>query len=468
MIYRKIVHIKQEPFIFSLLPTGSWDYLEPMLGVEVGKLEFYYLDGDIYVLNEDLSKINKAIISSPNKIKELLNLIEKHSKDFISFCETHNQKRSLIDSLRLFFNHCKNIGANAMIMVALEDIIKNRLEKELLNHFKNLDEKELQRIFSILSTNIKESNTLKEKKSLLQLALEVPAEKLVINSEGLKSHLEAYSWLNSKFLRVTPYTKEDIIERIKSITNPQEEARRIEENSKKLEKELVGLVELTKDNPDLSNAVNDMQEICFLRTNRVEAINYGCYKIYWLFEEIGKSLQIEPQKVPFLLYEEIVEALNQGLKINPEDRMKGYALIAKNGKIEILTGDNIESARKNFESPIKTDSIKGLIASKGIAQGLVRIIKDKEEIKKINKGEILVTPMTTPDFVMAMEKSSAIVTDLGGLTSHAAIISREMNIPCIVGTGNATQLLNDGDLVVVDALEKGEVVKIDKKRIGLP
>jgi pyruvate,water dikinase len=78
-------------------------------------------------------------------------------------------------------------------------------------------------------------------------------------------------------------------------------------------------------------------------------------------------------------------------------------------------------------------------------------MKDRSELSKIHFGDIIVTPLTTPDFVVAMKKSSAIVTDLGGMTSHAAIVSRELGIPCIVGTKNATRILKDGDMVEVDA-----------------
>lgn len=84
---------------------------------------------------------------------------------------------------------------------------------------------------------------------------------------------------------------------------------------------------------------------------------------------------------------------------------------------------------------------------------------DIHGIKDFKEGEILVTPMTTPDFVIIMRKAAAIVTDEGGLSCHAAIVSRELNVPCIIGTKHATQLLKDGDMVEVDA-ENGEVNKL--------
>ena len=95
--------------------------------------------------------------------------------------------------------------------------------------------------------------------------------------------------------------------------------------------------------------------------------------------------------------------------------------------------------------------VRGLASSPGIGKGKVCILSGPKEIGKIQKGEVLVTDMTTPDFVPAMKKASAIVTNSGGMTCHAAIVSREMGIPCIVGTRNATTVLKEGQFVTVDA-----------------
>jgi pyruvate,water dikinase len=100
--------------------------------------------------------------------------------------------------------------------------------------------------------------------------------------------------------------------------------------------------------------------------------------------------------------------------------------------------------------------LKGLGASPGIAVGEVKIVGSEKDISKVKDGDVLVAVMTTPDMVPAMKKASAIVTDEGGLTCHAAIVSRELGVPAVVGTKNATKLLKDGMLVTVDG-EKGIV-----------
>lgn len=105
--------------------------------------------------------------------------------------------------------------------------------------------------------------------------------------------------------------------------------------------------------------------------------------------------------------------------------------------------------------------IKGQVAMAGNAKGKVRLIMRKRDIPLLRRGEVLVTPMTTPDYVLAMRKAAAFVTDEGGITSHAAIVAREMNKPCLIGTKIATRALKDGDLVEVDANEG--VVRIMKR-----
>jgi pyruvate, water dikinase len=110
--------------------------------------------------------------------------------------------------------------------------------------------------------------------------------------------------------------------------------------------------------------------------------------------------------------------------------------------------------------------ISGIAVSLGKATGRVRIVESAQETAKVEAGDILVAVMTRPDYVLAMRKAAAIVTDEGGLTCHAAIVARELKIPCIVGTRNTTKILKDNDLVEVDAdnnivrlLDKGHATR---------
>lgn len=142
----------------------------------------------------------------------------------------------------------------------------------------------------------------------------------------------------------------------------------------------------------------------------------------------------------------------------------------------ITTMKAIESSKTigetaNIEGGTPKAVLTGSPASPGIVSGKVMIIRDPKDNDKVQEGMILVAPMTTPDFVPAMKRATAIVTDKGGQTSHAAIVSRELGVPCVVGTGSATTKLKTGQMVTVDA-QKGEVylgeLKVKRSALRLP
>jgi len=136
----------------------------------------------------------------------------------------------------------------------------------------------------------------------------------------------------------------------------------------------------------------------------------------------------------------------------------------------ITTVDNKVDERDHISGKGHEILAKGAPASPGIGVGHVKIIKSPKEISKINKGDVLVAPQTNPDYVPAMKKAGAIVTEKGGRTSHAAIVSRELGIPAVVGAENATKILKNDSVVSVNGTT-GEVFKgsiltaSDKKRV---
>jgi pyruvate, water dikinase len=121
-------------------------------------------------------------------------------------------------------------------------------------------------------------------------------------------------------------------------------------------------------------------------------------------------------------------------------------------------GANARDGRPGAGGTLPVVLVRGLGAAPGLASGLVRLMEDPHDTAAFVTGEVLVAHMTTPDWVPLMRRAAAIVTDSGGMTCHAAIVSRELGIPCIAGTGDATRTLRDGELVTVDATH-GVVVK---------
>lgn len=190
-----------------------------------------------------------------------------------------------------------------------------------------------------------------------------------------------------------------------------------------------------------------------------------------IFHRIGCALLEraglkDPQLVWFFKlseFEQGILAVKQAVGV-AERRKKGYSAFTHySGELEEEYG-SIEENKKTVTEyymlqNTSTDggSLKGQVGSRGKVTGKVKIIRDfHAEMSRFKKGEVLVTGMTRPEFVPLMKIASAIVTDEGGITCHAAIVSRELGIPCVIGTKIATKKLKDGDVVEVNA-DKGTI-----------
>jgi len=180
------------------------------------------------------------------------------------------------------------------------------------------------------------------------------------------------------------------------------------------------------------------------------------------------SVPRELQEVQAITDEEIVRLAQYGIQIETHYKVSEDIewAVDDRGKIFILQArpETVHGAEKAVKAEERKETmdkeilVKGIGVSPGHASGKVQVILNVKDISKFQKGEILVTEMTTPDWVPAMKIASAVVTNLGGKTCHAAIVSRELGVPCIVGTEKATKILKNGDLVTIDG-QRGMVFK---------
>ena len=174
-------------------------------------------------------------------------------------------------------------------------------------------------------------------------------------------------------------------------------------------------------------------------------------------EEIVKLAKLADGLQKHYYFPQDIEWAKEGKKLyivqtRPVTTIKDDRKVTKEGEVKVA------------DSPILT----GAAASPGIGTGPVKILKSPKEIDKVKEKDVLVAPMTSPDYVPAMKKASAIITDEGGQTSHAAIVSRELGIPCVVGTKEATKRLKDSMIVTVDG-ERGLIFlggkfKVEKRK----
>ncbi len=183
-----------------------------------------------------------------------------------------------------------------------------------------------------------------------------------------------------------------------------------------------------------------------------------------IIREIARRLHITAKEVNFLMPEEILKALRDGRvdRSQIKKRMEGSIYDLRAHGYEILVG---QKARKllhmvQVQRTYKEEKrVHGIGAFPGRVKGIVRVINHLKELQKFRKGEIFIGQATSPEFIPVFKKARAVITNEGGLTSHAAIVSREMQVPCIVGTGYATKVFTTGDKIEVDAT-KGIARKI--------
>ena len=178
---------------------------------------------------------------------------------------------------------------------------------------------------------------------------------------------------------------------------------------------------------------------------------------------IAKKVGYPLDLTEFLTVDEILTFIEKNMLPSKKElieRSHGMAIFYKGDRFSLIFGKEYVQFQRILVDTDKTE-FKGTVGYHGIAKGKARIVFDPKKIKEFNKGDILITGMTRPEFLPLMEKASAFVTDAGGMLSHAAIVARELKKPCVLATENATKIIKDGDEIEVDA--NMGIVRILKK-----
>lgn len=248
------------------------------------------------------------------------------------------------------------------------------------------------------------------------------------------------------------------------------ELRKINQSYKKrrwLFKMLIKKIRASKEDKGLLQMVHD---IIYIKDERDDYRRRQSYTIQPLFQELARRFKLPVRGSLYLIREEMLDWFSTGklpvTKTEIKQRMAGYCLLSTNNRpVKIMSGQKmrkfLHSQKFNLNSGVNS-AVRGLIGNQGLVRGSVCLVYTKHDLKKVVAGDIMVAVTTNPDYVPAMRRCKAFVTDEGGITSHAAIVAREMSKPCIIGTKVATRTFIDGDLVEVDA-NKG-IVKILKRK----
>lgn len=321
---------------------------------------------------------------------------------------------------------------------------------------------------SLLSIPIKSSFVRKEEKELEKIALIILKKGMTSKEDFLKNlevkklikkHQQKYFWLKNNYTNATVLKEQFFIDRISELVNKREGLLQDKKGKIKKKKIFKKIRLFQKD----KNILKSLPYWGSWQDDRKQYSLWLTHLFELLISEIAARKGIQKNVLKYLLPQEIFQGYRENYK-GKSDRYPDCLFFERNGKFEFITGKKGKLIfNEIFKTNISKDValIKGNTANGGFYKGKVAIVKSATEVDKVKKGNILVAVMTRPDYIFGIKKAGAIITDEGGITSHAAIVSRELNIPCIIGTKIATRVLNDGDLVEVDA-NKG-VVKVLKK-----
>jgi phosphoenolpyruvate synthase/pyruvate phosphate dikinase len=289
----------------------------------------------------------------------------------------------------------------------------------------------------------------------------------------LERHIADFQWVNTEY--VSPeWPKSRYIEELKPLVK-HDGVSLLEEHMEKFNAQMrakVELIERLEPPADVLKAVEALEEFMY-EFDWAKA--YYCIAfLNWrpFINELAKRMRRGASDVLLHTPDEIEEFLSTRKQPSAsviEARKRGFALVMLDEDIRL-----IEEASEKNEAVAKREGVfetvfggaesarelKGMVASPGKVRGPVRVVTSVRDLPSVRKGDVLVTYMTTMEFTPVFHKAAAIVTDEGGLFSHAAIVSREFGLPCVVGTRKATRVFKNGDSVEVDA-EKGIVRKIN-------
>lgn len=335
-------------------------------------------------------------------------------------------------------------------------VVSMAIEKEALAEGFALGEEEmLQKVApyhrtTLLERQTQEIRTLTEEARGRGLDSEAAIQNDAALSEKINAHVREFAWFGTHHWNGEGYTCEKCIADI-----------------------VAALARSASAEEEKPHAVSDGNEavwkllalFMYWRTHAAEVTANVVFASRGKLIEQAAKWGLDYEGLTYLSAGEISHFLRDGnfkLPENYEERKTAYGCLIENGIERIITGAELREAMRLTlaREAQEVSEIKGHVASKGgIVRGTARVMLSPKDFGRFNAGDILVANETSPDFVPLMKIAAAVVTDTGGITSHAAIISRELKKPCVTGTKIGTQVIKDGEQIEVDA-ERGIIRKL--------
>ena len=392
--------------------------------------------GDYTKFYQQCDKMQKTDLSTLSDHQ----LIKLHDK-FVEIAINKNTSSSTIDGFAL--------GTDELLAAKIKEVYEKSPLKESMKFTE---------VFSILTAPIHLSFINEAEISSLKTAAQIqktPAKK----KEILQKHQHQYFWIHNNYITAQVLSVEYFAQEVDKLLtlglNLHKEITKIKNTpieSKKKKKSLLQNLSLP---PDTQLLITISEDFTYWQDERKKSTFWSAHCATLILDEIGKRVGIPSLELKYLTPREISIVF----QIHPsrkelQARMANSVVYWDTEGHDCAIGTAAEKVKKDILGSTDlsdVDDFRGLTACMGKAIGTVKVVKSVTEMDKVQKGDILVAVMTRPDYIPAMKKAVAIVTDEGGVTCHAAIVSRELGIPCIIGTKIATKILKDGMKVEVNA-----------------
>lgn len=413
-------------------------------------LDFYYLEEDRKRFTDFMKK---RLQSDEPFLRFLLSDYKKMFEPHLEFLKSL-QKKDLTalpnEQLWEYFSEFKKSLNDYVGIMSLIVHIEKPIEEAVLHALRKADSSRIDSdaltVFSLTEKNY----LAREEWALYQIFLLPQSEQ----QKALQAHTKRFSYIPMYDYDYEPYPAKHFQKRLEEIRL--DNGKKIVERHAQFEKNKIAFEKLIK---KLKLSESDelvLAGMHFLFNQKDERSHFRSWDSFFgqkLYAEIGKRTSYPLQDLMMMLDSEIRTAMLENRKTELAERKKEMILTVDREKPELLTGQKMRDFLAKNLAEEKKREITGLSVSPGVVKGIARIILHTSELSKVTQGDIMVTPMTRPDFVTMMKKCAAIVTDEGGVLCHAAIVSRELLIPCVVGTKSATTTIKDGDTIEVDAIK---------------
>lgn len=431
-----------------------------IIPVGQGFIDGYYQEHE---WDQLMRKIARRILRGKDFYSKHLRFYKKVSKDYLDSSLVFKEKNltqlsdeKLLKYYQNFVQAIKNFWLIFYAPWAINEIIEPA--------FKNTIEKKFGAqasfILEAVANPVKEIRYNQQLKILLELKM-----KNRLTRDRLEKHAEKWGYLKLYAPQDSPFSPFDFLGMVQGL-NPRLELRKMKESLINNQKNFIRVLGLLKEDQKLSNMAKLINYYVYLRTERIDLYREITMRVKPFYQELDRRLGLKNFESSFLKVAEIIDFLKHGIRPNLDEIRErariNYCWYAKKGVVKLILDQ--KKIKEIINRELKFKKIKkqffGTVAQGGgIIKGRVKIILTLSDGKKFKSGEILIASMTRPEHTGIMKKAKAIITDEGGITCHAAIISRELGIPCVIGTKIATKVLKDNDLVEVDA-EKGIVRKL--------